>query len=48
MDAKVIEKDIYAENGIIHTIDKVITALPSLDQYIGSNSDYSEFRKNIG
>ena len=45
MDAKVIEKDIYAENGIIHTIDKVITALPSLDQYIGSNSDYSEFKK---
>ena len=45
MDAKVIEKDIYAGNGIIHTIDKVITALPSLDQYIGSNSDYSEFKK---
>ncbi|TMI64547.1 MAG: hypothetical protein E6H07_01120 [Bacteroidetes bacterium] len=45
MDAQVLEKDIYAENGMIHVINKVITALPSLDQYIGSSANYSEFKK---
>ncbi len=45
VDAKVVEKDIPAENGIIHVINKVVTALPSLDQYINSNSNYSEFKK---
>jgi len=44
-NAQVVEKDIYAENGIIHVINNVITALPNLDQYIGSNPDYSEFKK---
>ena len=43
--AKVVEKDIAAENGVIHVIDRVITALPSIDQYIGSNPRYSEFKK---
>lgn len=45
VDATVTEKDIPAENGVIHVINKVITALPSLDQYIGSNPQYSEFKK---
>ena len=44
-EAKVVEKDIAAENGIIHVVDRVITSLPSIDQYIGSNPKYSEFKK---
>jgi len=43
--AKVVEKDIAAENGVIHVVDRVITELPSIDQYIGSNPRYSEFKK---
>lgn len=44
-EAKVTQTDIAAENGIIHVVDRVITALPSIDQYIGSNPKYSEFKK---
>lgn len=44
-EAKVVEKDIPAENGVIHVVDRVITSLPSIDQYIGSNPKYSEFKK---
>jgi len=43
-DAKVVETDIPAENGVIHVINKVITAIPSLDQYIASNQNYSVFK----
>jgi uncharacterized surface protein with fasciclin (FAS1) repeats len=45
VDAVVVKKDIAAENGVIHIINKVITALPSLDEYLGSKPEYSEFRK---
>ncbi|MXV17343.1 fasciclin domain-containing protein [Hufsiella ginkgonis] len=44
-DANVTEADIPAENGTIHVIDKVIAPLPSIEQYMASNSQYSEFRK---
>lgn len=44
-EAKVVEKDIPAENGVIHVVDRVISSLPSIDQYIGSNPKYSEFKK---
>lgn len=43
--ATVVNKDIIASNGIIHEVDKVIQPLQSLDQYIRSNPNYSEFRK---
>lgn len=45
VDAVVTESDIPAENGVIHVVNKVITSLPSLDEYLGSNPSYSEFRK---
>jgi uncharacterized surface protein with fasciclin (FAS1) repeats len=45
VDAVVTEKDIPAENGVIHVVNKVITALPSLDEYIAGKPEYSEFKK---
>ncbi|MBW4889956.1 fasciclin domain-containing protein [Mucilaginibacter sp. HMF5004] len=43
--AKVLNKDIVASNGFINEIDQVIVPLKSLDQYLGTNPDYSEFKK---
>lgn len=45
VNAKVTQQDIAAENGVIHVIDHVITPLMSLDQYIRTKPEYSEFRK---
>lgn len=45
LNAKVLEKDIFAENGMIHEVDNVFTAQPSLDQYLRTKPEYSEFRK---
>jgi uncharacterized surface protein with fasciclin (FAS1) repeats len=47
VDAKVIEKNVLAENGIIHVIDKVILPLPSLEDCLASNSEYSVFKEVI-
>jgi hypothetical protein len=46
-NAKVTERNIAAENGVIHVIDHVVTPLPSMDQYMRTNGQYSEFRKLI-
>ena len=42
--AKVTVKDIAAENGVIHIIDKVVTPLNSIDQYLRNKPQYSLFR----
>lgn len=44
-DAIVTENNIRAENGVIHVVNKVITSLPSLDEYLWTNPNYSEFKK---
>jgi len=43
-DAKVVNADIVAENGMIHEINKVLLPLPSIEQYVTSNSNYSVFK----
>ncbi|MFD2162108.1 fasciclin domain-containing protein [Paradesertivirga mongoliensis] len=43
-DATVLEADIPAENGIIHVVDKVLTPLPNVEQYLASKPEYSEFK----
>lgn len=45
VDAVVTQSDLPAENGVIHVVNRVITSLPSLDEYLGSNPAYSEFKK---
>lgn len=44
VDAIVTEQDIPAENGVIHVVNKVITALPSIDQYLEGKPEYSTFK----
>ncbi|HSC55483.1 MAG TPA: fasciclin domain-containing protein [Phnomibacter sp.] len=44
-DAVIQQSNIAAENGMIHVVNKVITSLPSIDQYIGSNTKYSLFKQ---
>jgi uncharacterized surface protein with fasciclin (FAS1) repeats len=43
-NARVTRRDIAAENGIIHVIDKVVTPAKSIDQYLRSKPEYSLFR----
>jgi len=45
LEAKVVTKDIAAENGVIHEIDRVLTPLPSIDEYLRGKPEYSEFKK---
>ncbi|MGF7232184.1 fasciclin domain-containing protein [Arachidicoccus sp.] len=43
--AGVVSADIDAENGMIHEIDKVISPLPSIDEYLRKQPQYSSFWK---
>lgn len=43
-DASVVEWDIYAENGIIHVVDKVIEPLKNLEEILASEGQCSDFR----
>ncbi|RYY06107.1 MAG: hypothetical protein EOP43_07225, partial [Sphingobacteriaceae bacterium] len=41
----VVNKNIIAENGVIHEVNKVTTPLPSLEQYLSANPNYSVFKQ---
>jgi len=41
---KIIEQDIVAENGVIHVVDRVLTPPQSIDQYIGTKTQYGAFK----
>jgi uncharacterized surface protein with fasciclin (FAS1) repeats len=43
--AKVTAANVPAENGVIHIIDRVMTPLPSIEEYLRDKPEYSEFRK---
>jgi uncharacterized surface protein with fasciclin (FAS1) repeats len=44
VNSTVVNKDILAENGVIHEIDQVILPLPSIEQKLTTNSQYSVFK----
>ncbi|MDT3402129.1 fasciclin domain-containing protein [Mucilaginibacter terrae] len=43
-DAQVVNSNIIAENGVIHEVNRVLLPLPSIDQYMGTNNQYSVFK----
>jgi uncharacterized surface protein with fasciclin (FAS1) repeats len=43
-NAKVTQRDLPAENGVIHIVDKAITPAKSIDQYLRNKPEYSLFR----
>ena len=43
-NAKVTQRDIQAENGVIHIIDRVVVPMQSIDQYLRNKPQYSLFR----
>ncbi|MBE9599755.1 fasciclin domain-containing protein [Pedobacter sp. MC2016-24] len=45
VNASVKNKDIVAENGVIHEVDHVIEPMKTLDQYVASKAEYTEFKK---
>ncbi len=44
LEAKVVTANIAAENGVIHELDKVISPLSSIDEYIRTRPEFSSFR----
>ncbi|RYG42880.1 MAG: hypothetical protein EOO01_22270, partial [Chitinophagaceae bacterium] len=44
-DANVLNADIISENGVAHEIDKVLTPTLSLERYLATKQEYSEFKK---
>ncbi len=44
VDAQVIRKNKYAENGIIHVVDKVIEPLKNLEEILAETDSCSEFK----
>ncbi|MBE7171211.1 MAG: fasciclin domain-containing protein [Williamsia sp.] len=44
-EAKVLTRDIASENGVIHELDRVVSPLPSIDEYLRTRPEYSEFKK---
>lgn len=41
----IVNADIVAENGYIHEVSSVNLPAPSIDQYLRTNANYSEFKK---
>ncbi len=44
VNAKVLKRDLWAENGIIHVVDKVIEPLDNLEEILAKTAECSEFR----
>ncbi len=45
MDGIVVEADLPAENGVVHIVNKVLVPMPSIDEYLRSKPEFSEFKK---
>lgn len=45
LDAQVVNRNILAENGVIHEIDRVVLPLPSLEDQLTKNAQYSLYKR---
>lgn len=45
LDAIVVEADLPAENGVVHIVNKVLVPMASIDEYLRSKPEFSEFKK---
>ena len=44
VDAKLVEQDLYAENGIVHVVDKVILPLKNIEESLAEKTEYAKFK----